>query len=52
MNEINGITIPCSGLCFNFDTENIFRNYEELANLSCVKSKTTDEDLFSGSKDT
>jgi len=43
--------IPCSRLYFNFDTENIFRVYEELANLSSVKSKTTDEVLFSESKD-
>jgi hypothetical protein len=43
--------IPCSRLYFNFYTENIFRVYEELADLSSVKSKTTDEDLFSGSKD-
>ena len=43
--------IPCSRLYFNFDTENIFHIYEELANLSSVKNKTTDEGLFSGSKD-
>ena len=38
--------IPCSRLYFRFDTENIFRGYEELANFNSVKSKTTDEDLF------